>query len=59
MKTTMKKSTSPGSLASTGAANPLAVAILCHRAVKANSDLAGYRWGLERKPAPLEREAKK
>jgi AraC family transcriptional regulator, regulatory protein of adaptative response / methylated-DNA-[protein]-cysteine methyltransferase len=41
------------------AANPLAVAIPCHRAVKANGDFAGYRWGIERKEALLEREAKK
>ncbi len=40
------------------AANPLAVAIPCHRAICANGDLAGYRWGLERKRALLEREAK-
>jgi AraC family transcriptional regulator of adaptative response/methylated-DNA-[protein]-cysteine methyltransferase len=39
------------------AANPLAVAIPCHRAVRADGDLAGYRWGLERKQALLEREA--
>jgi AraC family transcriptional regulator, regulatory protein of adaptative response / methylated-DNA-[protein]-cysteine methyltransferase len=41
------------------AANPLAVAIPCHRAVRANGDLAGYRWGVERKRALLEREALK
>jgi AraC family transcriptional regulator of adaptative response/methylated-DNA-[protein]-cysteine methyltransferase len=38
------------------AANPLAVAIPCHRAVQANGELAGYRWGVERKRALLERE---
>ena len=41
------------------AANPLAVAVPCHRAVGANGDLAGYRWGIERKRALLEREARK
>jgi AraC family transcriptional regulator, regulatory protein of adaptative response / methylated-DNA-[protein]-cysteine methyltransferase len=41
------------------AANPLAVAIPCHRAVRANGQLAGYRWGIERKQALLEREANK
>ena len=40
------------------AANPLAVAIPCHRAVGASGDLAGYRWSIERKRALLEREAK-
>lgn len=39
------------------AANPLAVAIPCHRAVQANGEMAGYRWGVERKRALLEREA--
>jgi AraC family transcriptional regulator of adaptative response/methylated-DNA-[protein]-cysteine methyltransferase len=39
------------------AANPLAVAIPCHRAVQAEGKLAGYRWGVERKRALLEREA--
>jgi AraC family transcriptional regulator, regulatory protein of adaptative response / methylated-DNA-[protein]-cysteine methyltransferase len=39
------------------AANPLAVAIPCHRAVQAEGDLAGYRWGVERKRALLKREA--
>jgi AraC family transcriptional regulator of adaptative response/methylated-DNA-[protein]-cysteine methyltransferase len=37
-------------------ANPLAVAVPCHRAVDAKGGLAGYRWGLERKRALLERE---
>jgi AraC family transcriptional regulator, regulatory protein of adaptative response / methylated-DNA-[protein]-cysteine methyltransferase len=40
------------------AANPLAVVIPCHRAVHCDGDLAGYRWGVERKRALLEREAK-
>jgi AraC family transcriptional regulator of adaptative response/methylated-DNA-[protein]-cysteine methyltransferase len=38
------------------AANPLAVAIPCHRAVQSNGELADYRWGVERKRALLERE---
>jgi AraC family transcriptional regulator, regulatory protein of adaptative response / methylated-DNA-[protein]-cysteine methyltransferase len=41
------------------AANPLAVAIPCHRAVRADGELAGYRWGIERKRALLEREGTK
>jgi AraC family transcriptional regulator of adaptative response/methylated-DNA-[protein]-cysteine methyltransferase len=40
------------------AANPLAVAIPCHRAVSASGDLAGYRWGVDRKRALLERETR-
>jgi AraC family transcriptional regulator of adaptative response/methylated-DNA-[protein]-cysteine methyltransferase len=39
------------------AANPIALAIPCHRVVGSNGDLAGYRWGLERKRELIKREA--
>jgi AraC family transcriptional regulator, regulatory protein of adaptative response / methylated-DNA-[protein]-cysteine methyltransferase len=40
------------------ATNPVAVAIPCHRVVREDGDLGGYRWGVERKEALLEMEQK-
>lgn len=37
-------------------ANHLAVAIPCHRVVRRNGDISGYRWGVERKRELLRRE---
>ncbi len=41
------------------AANALAVAIPCHRVVRNDGGLSGYRWGVKRKRTLLDREAKK
>lgn len=38
-------------------ANSLAVAIPCHRVVRSNGELSGYRWGVERKRRLLARES--
>jgi AraC family transcriptional regulator of adaptative response/methylated-DNA-[protein]-cysteine methyltransferase len=50
----------PGSVRAVGgacAANPVAVVVPCHRALRSDGALAGYRWGLERKRLLLAREA--
>jgi AraC family transcriptional regulator, regulatory protein of adaptative response / methylated-DNA-[protein]-cysteine methyltransferase len=39
------------------ATNPVAIAIPCHRVLRSNGDLGGYRWGLERKKALLDMES--
>lgn len=46
-------------VASACAANKLAVAIPCHRVVRNDGSLSGYRWGVDRKRKLIEKEAKR
>ena len=39
------------------ATNPVAIVVPCHRALRADGNLGGYRWGLDRKAALLRAEA--
>ncbi len=39
-------------------ANPLAIVVPCHRVIKTDGSLSGYRWGIERKRSLLEYEKK-
>jgi len=41
------------------AANPVAVLVPCHRVVRSDGGISGYRWGVERKRSLLETEAKR
>jgi AraC family transcriptional regulator of adaptative response/methylated-DNA-[protein]-cysteine methyltransferase len=36
--------------------NPVSIAVPCHRVLRGDGSLGGYRWGLERKRALLDRE---
>ncbi len=49
----------PAAVRAVGAAcgaNPVSVIVPCHRVVRADESLAGYRWGIERKAELLKRE---
>ena len=40
------------------ASNRLAVLVPCHRVIRGSGDLAGYKWGIERKQKLLKQEAR-
>lgn len=46
----------PRAVANACAANSIALAIPCHRAIRRNGSLAGYRWGIERKRDLIRKE---
>ena len=55
-----KRIGAPNAVRAVGAAcgaNPVAIAIPCHRVIGRDGSLTGYRWGVERKRALLDREA--
>ena len=39
------------------ATNPVSIVVPCHRVIRTDGNLAGYRWGLQRKQKLLERES--
>lgn len=43
-------------VARAGASNPVALAVACHRVVRSDGGISGYRWGVERKRKLLEME---
>ena len=52
----MGRPTATRAVARACATNPVALVIPCHRVVREDKSLGGYRWGIERKRALLERE---
>jgi AraC family transcriptional regulator, regulatory protein of adaptative response / methylated-DNA-[protein]-cysteine methyltransferase len=55
----IKQPTAVRAVAHACATNPVAIAIPCHRVVRSNGEMGGYRWGLERKKALLALEAER
>ena len=54
--TAIGRPTATRAVAQACGANPVAVVVPCHRVVRTDGGLSGYRWGPERKRALLERE---
>lgn len=52
------KPTATRAVAQACGANSLAIAVPCHRVVRSDGSLSGYRWGVERKRELLDRESK-
>lgn len=45
-------------VARAGASNPVALAVACHRVIRSDGGISGYRWGVDRKLKLLEMEKK-
>ncbi|SDT97263.1 methylated-DNA--[protein]-cysteine S-methyltransferase [Halopseudomonas salegens] len=56
LATRLGKPTASRAVAGACAANPLALVIPCHRVVRSDGGISGYRWGITRKQALLQRE---
>lgn len=52
------KPTATRAVARACATNPVSIVVPCHRVVREDGQLAGYRWGLDRKKALIEQESK-
>ena len=52
----LEQPTAARAVARACATNPIALVVPCHRVVRGDGNLAGYRWGIERKKQLLERE---
>ena len=53
---TMGRPTATRAVARACATNPVSIVIPCHRVIREDGGLGGYRWGLERKQALLDQE---
>lgn len=53
----LRKPRSVRAVARACATNPVSIIVPCHRVIRSDGSLAGYRWGLPRKEKLLEREA--
>jgi AraC family transcriptional regulator of adaptative response/methylated-DNA-[protein]-cysteine methyltransferase len=54
----IKKPSAVRAVANACGSNPVAVLVPCHRIVRTDGTIGGYRWGIDRKKQLLEREAR-
>ena len=57
LATSIGRKSSVRAVASACGANPVAIVVPCHRVLRSDGGLGGYRWGVERKKELLGREA--